>query len=247
MQRAQLAEVGGRQRRPGAPRRAAWRARSRPSAGAHEPARDERDDVARPAAKPRRPGARGVGQLADHADDRRRVDRAAAALVVERDVAADDRDAERAAGVGEAGDRAGELPGDVRLLGVAEVQAVRQPERLGADAGEVRRALEHRLDRAAVRVAGDAAAVAVDRDRDRGRAAPGRRACEHGGVGLPPGRRTVREPTRQSYCSNAQRREARLARAEQREQRRRRRRAPSASTRGGAGYIGVAGAAGSRS
>ena len=49
--------------------------------------------------------ARGVRQLADHADDRRRVDRAAAALVVERDVAADDRHAERAAGVGEAGAR----------------------------------------------------------------------------------------------------------------------------------------------
>ena len=40
-----------------------------------------------------------VGQLADHAHDRRRVDRPSAALVVERHVAAHDRHAERAAGV----------------------------------------------------------------------------------------------------------------------------------------------------
>ncbi len=113
-------------------------------------------------------GLARVGQLADQADDRRRVDRASAALVVERDVAAHDRDAERAARVAEAGDRPRELPRDVRLLGVAEVQAVREPERLGADAGEVRAALEHGLDRTAVRVGGHAAAVAVDRHRDRG-------------------------------------------------------------------------------
>ena len=90
-----------------------------------------------------------------------------ARLVVERDVAADDRDRERAAGVREAGDRARELPGDVGLLRVAEVEAVGEPERLGADAGEVGAALEHGLDGAAVGVAGDPPPVAVDRDRDR--------------------------------------------------------------------------------
>src|SRR3712207_7077471 len=40
--------------------------------------------------------------LPDHADDRRRIDRAAGALVVERHVAADDRDVQRPAGVTEA-------------------------------------------------------------------------------------------------------------------------------------------------
>ena len=40
------------------------------------------------------------------------------------------------------------------------------PERLGPDAREVRRALEHDADRPPVRVAGDAPAVAVDRRRD---------------------------------------------------------------------------------
>ena len=137
--------------------------------------------------EPEPAGAVRVRQLADEADDRRRVDRALGALVVERDVAAHDRDPERAAGVAEPGDRARELPGDVRLLGVAEVQAVGEPERLGADAGEVRGALEHGLDRAPVRVGGDPPAVAVDRDRDRGpRGAVLRRVVEqqHGGVGL---------------------------------------------------------------
>ncbi len=53
------------------------------------------------------------------------------------------------------------------LLGVAEVEAVGQAERLGADAGQVLGALEHRLDRAGVRIAGDPPPVAVDRHRDR--------------------------------------------------------------------------------
>ena len=166
VQRLELAEVDARERPRRRPRRAAWRARRRRATAPspRSPARSRRPRRRSPS----RPARRGVGQLADQADDRRRVDRALGALVVERDVAADDRDAERAAGVAEAGDGARELPGDVRLLGVAEVQAVGQAERLGADAGEVRAALDDGLDRAAVRVGGDAAAVAVDRDGDRG-------------------------------------------------------------------------------
>ena len=144
---------------------------------------DDRDAVALGAeAEP--PGARHVGELADHADDRRRVDRPLAALVVERHVAADDRDRERPAGVAEAAHRLGQLPGDVRLLGVAEVEAVGQAERLRADAREVRRALEHRLERAAVRVGGDAPAVAVDRERDPGGHTVARGQLEHRGVGV---------------------------------------------------------------
>ena len=70
-----------------------------------------------------------------------------------------------------------QLPCDVRLLRVAEVQAVRQPERVRADAGEVRCALIDRLGGARARVARDAAPVAVDRDRDRTDA--GGRALQH--------------------------------------------------------------------
>ena len=137
-----------------------------------EPARPGEKGPSRAIASPSRdegaagdPG--GVGQLADHGDDRGRVDRPVGTLVVEGDVAADDRDAERRAGLGEGAHRAVELPGRGRLLGVAEVEAVGQAERLGADAGEVLGALEHRLQRPRVGVAGDAPAVAVDRDRDR--------------------------------------------------------------------------------
>ena len=174
---AQLAEVGGRELAPR--RRAAELGQlGARGVGRPRPGGDDGDDVAL-LREAEAAGARGLRQLAHQADDRGREDRAGARLVVERDVAADDRDAEGAAGVGEAGHRARELPGDVRLLRVAEVEAVREPERLGADAGEVGRALEHGLDGAAVRVAGDPPPVAVDRDRDRGSALQ----LQHCGVG----------------------------------------------------------------
>ena len=150
-----------------------------------EPASTGAKGPIRPIASPSRakalPATRaGVGQLADHADHRRRVDRAVGPLVVEGDVAADDGHAERRADVGEAADGAVELPGRGGLLGVAEIEAVGQAERLGADAGEVLGALEHRLDRAVVGVAGDPPTVAVDRDRDR---VAGLRQRQHRGVG----------------------------------------------------------------
>ena len=56
--------------------------------------------------------------------DGRRVDRHVAGLVVERDVAAGDGDAELEASVAEALDGLGELPHDLGVLGGAEVQAV---------------------------------------------------------------------------------------------------------------------------
>ena len=75
------------------------------SLASSEPASDGRNGPSSAIASPSAPNpSRGplrVRQLADHADDRRRVDRPAAALVVERHVAADDRHAERAAGVGQ--------------------------------------------------------------------------------------------------------------------------------------------------
>ncbi len=59
------------------------------------------------------------------------------------------------------------------------------------------------------------------------------------------GRRTVREPTSQSYWEKAQRREARLA--EPSSPGRTSASSVASSVRGGAGYSGVVGAAGSRS
>ena len=130
---------------------------------------DERDRVTR-VSEAQAPGAVGIGEAADHADDRGRVDRAGGGLVVERHVAADDRCGQRPAGITEAADGFGQLPGDVGALGVAEVEVVGRAQWLSADAGEVGGALEHRLDRAHVGVGGDAAAVAVDRNRQgRGR------------------------------------------------------------------------------
>ena len=177
VQRPQRPEVRGRQR--ALERVAAQLGQLGADLGGRPRSAEQRDRVALDR-EPEPPGPRRVGQLADHADHRRRVDRALAALVVQGHVAAHHRDRERPAGVAQPGHRARELPCDVGLLRVAEVQAVGEPERLGADAGEVGRALEHRLDRAVVRVDRHAAAVAVDRHRDRAAGLE----HQHGGVGL---------------------------------------------------------------
>ena len=108
-----------------------------------------------------------VVEQADHRDRRRRVDRAAAGLVVERDVARDHRRAERLGRVAETADRLGQLPHDLRLLGIAEVQAVGERERPRAGARDVARRLGHRRDRAGARIEPAPARVAVDRHRER--------------------------------------------------------------------------------
>src|SRR5439155_7483196 len=75
-------------------------------------------------------------------DHRSRMDRVAVRLVVERDVARDDRNGERAAGGRHALDRLRKLPADLRLLRVAEVEAVREADRLARRARDVARSLE---------------------------------------------------------------------------------------------------------
>ena len=119
-------------------------------------------------------GGRGGGQrrarVLEHAhaaDDRRRVDRPATALVVERDVAGDDRGAEDLAGLRHARDRLAQRIRRARSLGVAEVEAVRDRRGLCAAAGDVERGLRDRLGAAAPRIERDARAVAVERHRDR--------------------------------------------------------------------------------
>ena len=94
-----------------------------------------------------------VRDEADAADDRGRWDRASVRLVVERDVAGDDRDPEGFRGLRDRLDRALELPRDLGLLRVAEVETVGQRERLAAGARDVQRGAEHGLQAGAERVA----------------------------------------------------------------------------------------------
>ena len=91
------------------------------------------------------PAARHASHVrdeADAADDGRRRDRPAVRVVVERDVPGDDRHAERLARERHALDRLRELPADLGLLRVAEVEAVGEAERLAAGARDVPRGLE---------------------------------------------------------------------------------------------------------
>ena len=99
----------------------------------------------RPASRRRaeRRGRRPRG--AHHPDGRRREDRDAVRLVVERDVPGDDGRLERAAREREAPHRRGELAEDLGPLGVAEVEAVRDRERPRAGAREVERGLGDRV------------------------------------------------------------------------------------------------------
>ena len=92
------------------------------------------------------------GEEADGADRRRRQDRPAVGLVVEADVARDDRHVERRAGRADAADAADELAHDLRLLGVAEVEVVGRRERPRAGRREVAVGLGHRLHAAALGV-----------------------------------------------------------------------------------------------
>ena len=86
-----------------------------------------------------------------------------------------------------------ELPGDLALLRVAEVEAVGEPERLAAGAGDVPRRLEHGGRAAGARVERADPAGAVERDGEAAERGPSRSTAASS-----PGRRTVREPTRWS-------------------------------------------------
>ena len=119
-------------RRPGPPPAAAP-ARCRGAAAGRRSRRTRRGPRRAGRRGPRRAAKQDAGRLAevgDHADHAPTVgvgiDRLPLGLVVEGDVARDDRHAERPAGLGHAADRLAELPGDLGVLGVAEVEAVGQ-------------------------------------------------------------------------------------------------------------------------
>ncbi len=94
-------------------------------------------------ADPRHP--RPVGNKADAADGRGRQNALAVGLVVERDVARNDREIQRAAGFADALDGMDELAHDLRALGIAEIEVVGGGERQGAGRGEVAPAFGDRL------------------------------------------------------------------------------------------------------
>ena len=119
----------------------------------------------------------------DHADHRRRQDALAFGLVVKRDVAGDDRRAQRVAGVGDAEAGLFELPHDLRPLRIAEVQAVGDGQRLAADAGDVAGRLGHRVRRAQARLQIDPARIAADAEGHAACALPGE--AHHRRVALP--------------------------------------------------------------
>src|SRR5262249_13885728 len=92
-------------------------------------------------------------------------------------------------GGSDAGDRLRQLPTDLGLLGIAEVEAVREAQRLATSTGDVTRGLEDRERPARKGVERRNPALSVERDRE----APQRRTQpQNGGVeaGAPDGPRT---------------------------------------------------------
>ena len=81
----------------------------------------------------------------DAADGRRRQNALAVGLVVERDIAGDDREIERPAGFADALDRLHQLAHDLRAFRIAEIEIVGRRQRLGAGRREVAPALGHGL------------------------------------------------------------------------------------------------------
>ena len=131
---------------------------------------------------------RKVGEQADAADGGRRQDRLAVGLVVERDVAGNDGEVERAAGFADAFDGENELAHDLRPFGIAEIEIVGDGDGFGANAGEVAPAFGHGLLAAFIGIGFDIARRDIGGDCDRlvgGQRAPRRhRRRDLRGVGL---------------------------------------------------------------
>ena len=145
--------------------------------------------------------AAGIVEHPDHTHHRRWIDGPPVVLVVERDVARDDRQAERLAGQRHPLDRLGQLVADVGGLGVSEVEAVGDRGRPGAGAGDVPGGLADglmppRRGSSQVRRPLPSSATAIARCDGVSRTT----------AASPPGRMTVPEPTRWSYCRVIQRR-----------------------------------------
>jgi hypothetical protein len=115
------------------------------------------------ALKVRRNGLRNIVQNADDADHRRGIDADAFGLVIERDIAAGDRRAERGAGFADAVDGRRKLGHDLRLFRVAEVEAVGGRDGRCSGAGDLAAGFGYGVHRAQLGVEITPAAVAVER------------------------------------------------------------------------------------
>ncbi len=104
-------------------------------------------------------------------------------FVVERHVAGHDREVERLAGLGDAAHAADQLPHDLGLLGIAEVEIVGDRERLAADRGDVAPGFGHRLLAALERIGLAIARRHVDGERQRLRPVE---HAHHGGIAARP-------------------------------------------------------------
>ena len=151
---------------------------------------------------------------ADHTDDWGGVDVATARLVVEADVAADDREVERHARLAHPVDHLRELPHHLGVLGVAEVQAVH--ERAWCSRPRTRRCAPLRAPRADRRYAGrggrSAPLPSVTSASARG--VPFSRST----VASPPGPTTVLRKSWWSYWRHTHDLSAMVGRGQQREQ-----------------------------
>src|SRR6266516_861095 len=112
-------------------------------------------------------GAGGVFENAQHANDRRGIDRFSEGFVIEADVPASDRRAQRGASFADSIDRLRKLPHQFGLFRAAEIEAVRGRDGPRAAASHVARRFRDGVHRAHTRIQLAPAAVAVGRERQR--------------------------------------------------------------------------------
>ena len=203
--RRRAARAGGARRRGRAPGGARRRRRRSPAGSSSRRARAGRRRRAarrrRSRGSRRRRAQLGVVEQPDHADDRRRVDRPAVGLVVEGDVAAHDRQAERL-GTPRPCPRSPRAS-CVADLGFSGLPKLRQSVTATARRRRTRRCGRPRRPRSRRRGAGraHAPAVAVERDGDRALATASARTT----AASPPGPRRCRAD-QWSYWRYTQRR-----------------------------------------
>ena len=147
-----------------------------------------------------------VVEDADDSENRRGINALAKRLVVEADVAAGDGNLQFFAGFGDAVDRLRELPHDVGLFGIAEVEAVGRGNRSRAGTCDFAGGLGDGVHRAQARIEIAPASIAVERH--------GKAALRGLGSGFlmritpaspAPGASTVLVCTMWSYCCQTQR------------------------------------------
>ena len=98
-------------------------------------------------------------------DHRRRINSLAQSFVVEAYVAASDWHIKFFASFGDAIDRLRKLPHDVRLFGIAKVQAIRRADGRRARTCNIARSFRNRMHRAQLRIEITPAPVAIERHR----------------------------------------------------------------------------------